>query len=84
MSGNAAVKKTLYYFSLIMVLVYIALGSAIAFSTFLIDMIPTNRTIIGGVFVVYGIFRFYILNRQRKSYKLLQTQKGENNHETAK
>lgn len=61
-----------------MVLVYIALGVAIAFSSFLIEMIPNNRLIIGGILVIYGGFRLYILNRQRKSYTFFQEQKEAN------
>lgn len=74
-SENPALRKTLFYFSLVMVLVYIALGIAVAFTNFLIEMIPNNRTIIGGILVIYGGFRLYILNRQRKSYKFFQEQK---------
>lgn len=74
-SENPALRKTLFYFSLVMVLVYIALGIAVAFTNFLIEMIPNNRTIIGGILIIYGGFRLYILNRQRKSYKFFQEQK---------
>ena len=58
-----------------MVLVYIVFGLALAFSNFIIDMIPSNRMIMGGILIVYGIFRLYILNRQRKSYRFFQEQK---------
>ena len=74
-SENPTLRKTLFYFSLVMVLVYIALGIALALTDFLIDMIPNNRLIIGGILVIYGGFRMYILNRQRKSYKFFQDQK---------
>ncbi|HRH03720.1 MAG TPA: hypothetical protein PLI68_01205 [Bacteroidia bacterium] len=77
-SENTALRKTLFYFSLIMVFVYIALGIAIAFTTFLIDLVPNNRMIIGGILVIYGAFRLYVLNRQRKSYKFFQEQKSNN------
>ena len=74
-SENTAVRKGLFYFSLFMVLVYIVFGLALAFSNFIIDMIPSNRMIMGGILIVYGIFRLYILNRQRKSYRFFQEQK---------
>ncbi len=77
-SENTGVRKALYYFSLVMVLVYIALGAALALSNFMIEMIPNNRVIIGGVLVVYGVFRMYILNRQRKSYTFFQQEKQKN------
>ncbi len=77
-SENTALRKTLFYFSLIMVFVYIALGIAIAFSTFLFDFVPNNRMVIGGILVIYGAFRLYVLNRQRKSYKFFQEQKSNN------
>ena len=80
-SENPALRKTLFYFSLVMVLVYIALGCAIAFTGLMIEIIPGNRGIIGGILVVYGVFRLYILNRQRKSYKFFQEQKANNSVE---
>ena len=80
-SENTGLRKTLFYFSLAMVLVYIALGIAFAFTGFLIDMVPSNRMIIGGILVIYGGFRLYILNRQRKSYKFFQEQKANNSVE---
>ncbi|MBL0046860.1 MAG: hypothetical protein IPP32_02005 [Bacteroidetes bacterium] len=75
-SENPGLRKTLFYFSLLMVLVYIALGIAVAFSNFMIEMVPNNRIIIGGILIIYGVFRLYILNRQRKSYIFFQEQKA--------
>lgn len=75
-SENQTLRKTLYYFSLVMVLVYFALGLAVAFSSFLMDLIPNNRMIIGAVLMIYGVFRLYVLNRQRKSYKFFNEQKN--------
>ncbi len=75
-SENPGLRKTLFYFSLLMVLVYIALGISVAFSNFMIEMVPNNRMIIGGILIIYGVFRLYILNRQRKSYKFFQEQKA--------
>ncbi len=75
-SENPGLRKTLFYFSLLMVLVYIALGIAVAFSNFMIEMVPNNRMIIGSILIIYGVFRLYILNRQRKSYIFFQEQKA--------
>ena len=79
-SENPVLRKTLFYFSLVMVLVYIAFGLAMAFSNFLIEMIPNNRMIMGVVLIIYGGFRLYILNRQRKSYQFFQEKKAEANN----
>lgn len=78
-SENSTVRKGLFLFSLAMVLVYILFGLALALSNFLIEMIPNNRQLMGGILVIYGGFRLYILNRQRKSYRFFQDQKAEEN-----
>ena len=67
---NPTLRKTLFYFSLVMVLLYVILGLSIAFTNFMIEIIPTNRTIIGVVLAIYGLFRLYVLYRQNKTYKI--------------
>lgn len=78
-SENSTVRKGLFLFSLAMVLVYIIFGLALALSNFLIEMIPNNRQLMGGILVIYGGFRLYILNRQRKSYRFFQDEKAQEN-----
>lgn len=80
-SDNPMVRNALFYFSAAMITVYTLVGFAICFTTFLIEMIPNNRTIIGGILIIYGGFRMYMLYRQKKSYKFFQQQKQENNNQ---
>jgi hypothetical protein len=52
--------KYLRYFSLLMTLVYPALGIYLIISSpEQIHLDPTMKKILGGVLVVYGIYRFY-------------------------
>jgi hypothetical protein len=66
-SGNPTVKQVLYYFSFVMVLVYMAIGLLFIFTNVLIDLVHKNRTIIGLFFIAYGIFRGYMLIRLKRS-----------------
>jgi cytochrome c biogenesis protein CcdA len=61
------IKEVLFYFSFLMVLVYIGLGLMFLFSDFMSEMVKDYRSIIGGVFIIYGVFRMYILMRMRKA-----------------
>lgn len=72
-----SVKTVLFYFSFLMVLVYIALGLLFMFSAFLSEMVPSYRGMIGGVLIIYGVFRMYILARMRKARKMYEAQRNE-------
>ncbi len=41
-----------------MAIFYMAFGFFMAFTKLFIDRIPRNRTIIGGLLLTYGVFRF--------------------------
>lgn len=57
------------YLSIAMAIFYMAFGFFIAFTNALSDRIAQNRTIIGGVFLAYGIFRaIKIILAIRKSH----------------
>ena len=79
MQPNNTVREVLYYFSFLMVLVYIGIGLMFMFSSFLTEMIPSNRALIGGIFILYGIFRLYMLIRLKKSRERFKQQQNEQN-----
>lgn len=77
MENNSGVKQVLFYFSFVMVFVYLSLGLVFLFSDVLSEVIPPSyRGIVGGVFIVYGVFRLYILMRMRKARKMYEEQQN--------
>ncbi len=74
---NNTLKEILFYFSFLMVLVYIGIGLMFLFSDFLSDMVKDYRAVIGGAFILYGVFRMYILMRMRKARKMQNMKRNE-------
>lgn len=70
--SNPHVRKGLYYFSLIMVVSYFALGLLFILTPIFSEVVPNNRTIIGVIILLYGCFRLYMLMRYKKSSKYFQ------------
>jgi len=51
-------QKTYWYVGLFMSILIFLMGLGLIFTTFLIDNLPSpNRTYLGGIFLVYSVFR---------------------------
>jgi hypothetical protein len=72
-----SIKEVLFYFSFLMVLVYIGIGLMFMFSNFLSEMVRDNRAVIGGIFIIYGVFRLYMLIRLKRARDKYRSQENE-------
>ncbi|MCC6690708.1 MAG: hypothetical protein IT235_04175 [Bacteroidia bacterium] len=52
-----------------MVFLYMGIGVLFIFSSVLMNLVPENRTLLGAVFIVYGLFRTIITLRKIKKLK---------------
>lgn len=57
-------KTLLRYFLLLMTIIYIGLGICLWVAPIALNLTPTVRRILGGVFVLYGIIRFVRIYRE--------------------
>jgi hypothetical protein len=64
--SNKTLRSVAFYFGLIMVTVYIALGLALIFSDAFFELLPNNRNLLGIVILLYAAFRIYMTFRLRK------------------
>jgi hypothetical protein len=64
--SNKTLRSVAFYFGLIMVTVYIALGLALLFSDAFYELLPNNRGMLGVVILLYAAFRIYMTLRLRK------------------
>lgn len=55
-----------YYFSFVMVVLYLTIGLLFLFSDIAIQTFPAYREFIGGLLVVYAGFRVYSIIKQNK------------------
>lgn len=63
--GQSASSRLMRYFFLLMTLVYVALGCYLWLAPQgALNLAPTTRRILGGIFVFYGILRFVRTYRQ--------------------
>lgn len=60
-------QKVAKWFGLLMVPVYVGIGCLFIFSSAMLDLVPTNRNMIGVVFIIYGMFRLYMSLRLFKN-----------------
>jgi hypothetical protein len=54
------------YFGFAMIALYLLAGIMLICTNFLIDLIPSNRLLFGGIIIVYALFRFYMTFRMFK------------------
>lgn len=59
------INKINYYFSLIMIALYFIIGLLFLFSDIVIDTFPAYREVIGGILLLYGVFRLYSIVKRR-------------------
>jgi hypothetical protein len=64
--SNKTLRTLAFYFGLLMVTVYIALGLALIFSNAFFELLPQNRALLGTVILFYAAFRIYMTMRLRK------------------
>lgn len=64
--SNKTLRTVAFYFGLIMVTVYLALGLALIFTNAFYELLPQNRTLLGLVILLYAGFRIYMSFRLRK------------------
>ncbi|WBO84542.1 hypothetical protein [Hymenobacter yonginensis] len=62
--NQTAPKLLLRYFLLLMTIIYIGLGICLWVAPIALNLTPTVRRILGGVFVLYGIIRFVRIYRE--------------------
>ncbi len=65
-NSNPLVNKIRYYFSFVMITVYLAIGLLFLFTDIVIRLFPENRTAIGVVFILYAVYRLYITIKKEK------------------
>lgn len=64
--SNKTLRSVAFYFGLIMVTIYVALGLALIFTNVFYELLPQNRTLLGLVILLYAGFRIYMTFRLRK------------------
>lgn len=64
--SNKTLRSVAFYFGLIMVTIYVALGLALIFTNVFYELLPQNRTLLGLVILLYAAFRIYMTFRLRK------------------
>lgn len=61
-------KNALYYFSIVMIFVYLAVAMALIFSeSFVEELKQPNRTVLAILVILYAIFKFYRLFITKRS-----------------
>lgn len=66
-NNNPSLKKITYYFSFVMVALYIAIGLLFLCTDVARATFPVYREAVGGLLLVYAIFRLYmIIKRNRR------------------
>lgn len=64
---NPSVSKISYYFSFVMVALYVIIGLGFLFTDIGIQMFPVYRQAVGGILLVYAVFRLImIIKKNRK------------------
>jgi len=66
-NNNPSVNKIRYYFSFVMVAVYLTLGFVFLFTDIAIDTFPMYRKPIGITMIVYAVIRTYLTIRKNKA-----------------
>lgn len=61
--------KINYYFGLLMVVLYFIIGLLFVFSDVVIDTFPAYREVIGGILLLYGVFRLYSIVKRKQRQK---------------
>jgi hypothetical protein len=69
LENNPLINKIRFYFSFLMVLIYLAFGSVFLFSDIAIQTFPVYREPIGGLLIVYACFRLYSIIKKNKENK---------------
>jgi hypothetical protein len=63
-------QKTYWYVGLFMSILIFFMGIGLLFTNYLSDNLPTpNRTYLGGIFLVYSVFRGTRVYQQSKKFK---------------
>ncbi len=65
---NPFAARAYFYFSIFMVVVYVAIGLLLIFVLTFLQIQPTNRIAAGTVLILYAVYRTYKLIRERKSF----------------
>ncbi len=66
-NNNTSLKKASYYFSFVMVALYIGIALMFLCTDAAIETFPVYREAVGGILLVYAVFRlFMIIKRNRK------------------
>ncbi len=56
------------YFNILMTLIYAGIGISFLLTDFLLDLLPDNRKLVGGIFLGYSVFRsIVIIQKMKKS-----------------
>jgi membrane protein YdbS with pleckstrin-like domain len=66
-NNTSPLKKVSYYFSFVMVALYIVIALVFLFTDAAIETFPVYREAVGGILLVYAVFRiFVIIKRNRR------------------
>ena len=66
-NSNTSVNKIRYYFSFIMAGLYAAIGLGFLFTDMGIQMFPVYRQAVGGILLVYSIFRLFMIVKRKRA-----------------
>lgn len=68
--SNKSLKQVAFYVGIFMVGVYFIMGLSLIFTNVFLELIPSNRLMIGLVIIAYAIFRLYMARRIKQSRKV--------------
>ncbi|MES2593465.1 MAG: hypothetical protein V4608_16400 [Bacteroidota bacterium] len=65
MDNPPLINKISYYFSFLMVALYLVIGLLFLFTDIAIETFPVYREMVGGLLVVYAVYRVYAIIKKR-------------------
>lgn len=66
-NSNSLVKQIGYYFSFLMVALYVGIGLMFLFTDIGVQMFPVYREAVGGILLVYSAFRIFMIIRKNRN-----------------
>lgn len=67
MDQTPLINKISYYFSFIVVALYLAIGIVFLFTDIAIETFPLYREMVGGLLIVYAVYRAYAIIKKHNN-----------------